>query len=400
MVRAIKGPNFSGKSHYLKCLAKYPSIDAETDVFFKKDLERDSRYSIYIGYKPENHFTGVFDTTFDELLRLTPYNKINIHIRELIDKIGFSRLAAQNPYTLSGGEKALLAILSSAILNPKVLAIDTTLEQLDNANKEILLECLNELSIPQIVFSDNRLIEIDRRLYQNYFFSTLNEKLEEVLDFQYIDTSKFKISSLRIDKSNALKVDRLSFSYGKREIFKDFSMTIVSGNVYHLKGRNGAGKSTLAKILCGVLKPNNDSSIMLNGQKLNLYKNPGKYVGYSYQMPDDQLFGSSVKEELKEASSELLKEAMVDIFGLRYVLEQHPFDLPIAMRKRLCLAAMLVNDRPIYIIDEPTLFLDDNNLNNLVEIINILKAQGKIIVLISHSDFFIGKFNGLSKIEL
>jgi len=400
MIRAIKGSNFSGRSYYLKCLAKYPSVEAQERTFFKTNLERDSRYSIYIGAKPEDYFTGIFDTTFDELLRLTPYNEVNTHIKELIEKIDFLRLANQNPFTLSGGEKTLLAVLASTILNPKVFAIDTTLEQLDNTNKELLLQCLNELSIPQIVFADNRLIEVDAQLYKNDFFPLLDEKLEERLDFQNIDASKFKIDFQQIKNNNIIEIDSLSFSYGKRKIFKDFSLTLNSGNVYHLKGRNGAGKSTLAKILCGVLKPNKDLSITLNGQKTNLYKNPGKYVGYSYQMPDDQLFSSSVKEELKDTSSEALRDIVIKTFGLTGVLEQHPFDIPISLRKRLSLAAMFIKDRPIYIIDEPTLFLDDDNLNNIVQIINQLRSQGKIIVLISHSGYFIGKFSNLLSIEL
>ncbi len=52
-----------------------------------------------------------------------------------------------------------------------------------------------------------------------------------------------------------IKVDQLTFSYGKKQLFKKLSFTAKTGNIYGLLGKNGAGKTTLLKLLSGQLRP-------------------------------------------------------------------------------------------------------------------------------------------------
>jgi len=398
MIKAIYGTNFSGKSHYLKCFTKYPSKEVLYTIGNDKKLERDSRLSIYVGGIPEYSFTGIFDTVYNELFRLKPEQEISPFIFNIIRETGFDNLYNQNPFTLSGGEKALLAILSAAIMNPKALAIDSTLEQIDNFNKEALLKGLSELSIPAIILSDNRLSEINKKLYKRQSYTPLKEPLLETFSLPEINAKAFQVN--KRNSPHRFIIKNLSFSYNKKIVFKDFSLDIKSGHIIRLFGKNGSGKSTLAKILSGVLKADRNSTFTFNNERVNLYKTPGNLVGYCFQQPDEQLFGSTVLSELALASSSDLKDSVIKAFGLESILDEHPYDLPMTMRKRLSIAATLISDRPIYIIDEPTLYLDDKNIDELSKIFVKLTTHGKTIIIISHSDSFISKFSNLLTIKL
>jgi len=66
----------------------------------------------------------------------------------------------------------------------------------------------------------------------------------------------------------------------------------------------------------------------------------------------------------------------------------HPMDLPLVMRRRLSIAATLAQDRPFYILDEPNLLLDNENINVLSKLLSSLVKCGKTFILITHSEIF------------
>lgn len=399
MIRAIKGNNFSGKSFYLKCFTNYPSPVVQKVNTLTKVLNRDIRRSLYIHPIPEYSFTGVFDTLRDELLRFSNPKEISPLIQEFITSFGIDDLFDQNPFSLSGGEKSMTAVLAFAIMNPKALAIDTTLEQLDNKRRERLLKCLDVLDIPEIIYTDNRLDEIDNSLFQLIPFNPLKESEKEMLPIESIRSELFNPTSNQ--EGCTLEVHDINFSYGRKRILHNLSFTLEPGNIYHLKGENGSGKSTLSKLLTGVLKPKKSSHLKINGKETKLYKSPGKFVGYSFQQPDEQFFATSIANELQlEKNNKEYRASVLQTFGLSNLVNLHPFDLPISLRKRLAIATTLVEEKAIYILDEPTLYLDNNSVEDLSKIINQITNNGKTVVLVSHSESFISRFDRIKIIQL
>lgn len=404
MVKAIIGPNFSGKSFYLQSYSGFQPGRDNQAIRFDSQLFRDSRKDLYLGAVPDNFLSGFFSTVRTEIFRYRQSSTFNeqelsAHFRDINWEGFFSR----NPYTLSGGEKTIISTLSFAISNPRALCIDSTLEQLGEDWKISLLNFLDRLSIPEIILSDNRIAELPAAFFTAMDYKAIEENYSAEMKLNGIDSNLMIIPAG--NKNHELQVNNLSFSYGKNKIFSNLNLHLETGKMYHLKGKNGAGKSTLSKILSGLLIPGKGTNILLDQTKLNLYDHPGKIVGYTFQQPDDQLFGKSVKEELglleKNASRNAkFVQSLIETFGLKELLNFHPFELPVSMKKRLSVLAALSVDRPFYILDEPTLYLDDANVKQLKLVLEKLIQAEKGIVLISHSKTFIDSFSSIKTIDI
>ena len=82
------------------------------------------------------------------------------------------------------------------------------------------------------------------------------------------ETEALKMFPLVYDKERLVTVDQISFARGERQIFREFSLEIRSGDRIALKGRNGCGKSTLLKLIAGVEEP--DAGQIRIGSRLKI----------------------------------------------------------------------------------------------------------------------------------
>ena len=182
------------------------------------------------------------------------------------------------------------------------------------------------------------------------------------------------------------------------------SLEIGSGDCLAIIGENGAGKTTLAKHLNGLLKPSQGQVII--GGESTAGLTPAKiarHVGYAFQNPDQQLFARMVREEVRFGPANLgysdqeveeYTEAALQVVGLWDQAERHPYDLHLADRKLLTLAAILAMQTPIVIFDEPTTGQDARHIELIGSIIGDLKSQGRTVISISHDlDFCAAYFD-------
>jgi energy-coupling factor transport system ATP-binding protein len=384
----ITGNNFSGRSNYLKTLLS--------------NSEENNRTNIYIGEQPSNFITGIFPTVKSEInlhIVNTEWNTKN-KIFDLFSAYNFEKHQSKNPFSLSGGEQSILVILSNLLLQPQKLAIDTTLEQLNEEWRSPLLTAIQNGNFhnSHLFLSDNRLKEYNLYNTANIFSPQQDITYDQKFEKPFVD---YQLQT-QIDEKKIELVD-LSFSYVKNDfILNNVNVCLEPSNIYHLKGSNGAGKSTLAKILTGILKgvvKTKNGRLLVNDKEYNVYKYPGSLVGYSFQNPDEQLFSATVENEvlipIKNEPVEYTRkrEIFLGMFGLQNIRKCHPAELPFVMRKRIALAATLAMDRAWYILDEPTLGQDDFFVVFLVELLDYLIKQGKGIIIISHSESFVEKLN-------
>lgn len=380
-ITLIKGNNFSGRSHYLKAITG----------FYAEDLT--SINGVYIGPVPTNYLSGLAMRVKEELrLHNTGVNeKETVH--HLISEFGLSYLLEQNPFTLSGGEQAMVAILSGILLHPGKVAIDVLLEQINDQWKIPLLDKMAKglFNKEHFFIADNRLDELNIPIAS--YDQLLNfepEKIEHSCNFQPIDGIKFSTDCY--SKQNVtLSLQNVSYEYKKnKQVLKDVNIDLKPGSIYHLEGVNGAGKSTFSKILTGILKLKNGSALYANNEEVNTYKKPGNLVGYSFQNPNEQLFATTVYEEVlpfgfNSKQDNERRNVLLEAFGLQEILKEHPSEMPFTIRKRIALAATLAMDRPWYILDEPTIGIDNDNVLQIAEVIKRLVSIGKSFILISHA---------------
>ena len=173
----------------------------------------------------------------------------------------------------------------------------------------------------------------------------------------------------------------------------DLSMSVTKGEMFGLLGPNGAGKSTLTRMISGMLNPTSGTikvgnySIQDDSMKVKelLGVVPQDIVLYDYLNAKEnlsfygRLYGLSGKK-LKDRIDELLKFTQLD----EKAVKRHVSTYSGGMKRRVNIAAALLHEPQVILLDEPTAGLDPQNKHALWEIIQSLKKQGKTIVLTTH----------------
>jgi len=383
----ICGNNFSGRTNYLKSMIKNNSNNVNKPNF------------IYIGEQPSNFISGIFPTVRNEfdLHSLSAGKDVLDVVKGLFTIYGFENHLDKNPFILSGGEQTILVVLCSLLLHPDSLAIDTTIEQLNAEWRLPLFEAIQQGGFldTKVFLADNRLKE-----YQLNDLAMPTIKFEQTSHKYIFEEPILRRHIPSKDMSHSIELIDLTFAYSiGKKILDKVNVLLEPQNIYHLGGKNGAGKTTLAKLLTGILKLKS-GKIKVDDKAYNAFKFPGNLVGYSFQNPDEQIFSSTVENEvlihLKREPSEYTerREIYIEMFGLKSVRNCHPAELPFVMRKRISLAATLAMDRPWYILDEPTLGQDESFVEFLIALLNDLAENGKGVIVISHSKSFTEKLRG------
>lgn len=200
-----------------------------------------------------------------------------------------------------------------------------------------------------------------------------------------------------------LEIDNVSYVYpNNHKALENISLSFDKGESVAIIGQNGAGKTTLSKLINKLLNVT-EGEIYIDGKSIKNLTTAtvARKVGYVFQNPDEQIFQDSIFNEIAYAlkllkySNEDIKqrvEEVAKICGLDKYLSEHPYNLPYSKRKFITIAAVLVMDTDIVILDEPTAGQDINSINRLGEILEYLKSKGKIIITITHDMEFVAKY--------
>jgi energy-coupling factor transport system ATP-binding protein len=196
-----------------------------------------------------------------------------------------------------------------------------------------------------------------------------------------------------------LRVDNVSFRYPSGvEALRGVSLRLDAGERVAILGRNGAGKSTLVRHLNGLLRPSAGQVLHAaeSGERdirRRTVAQCARHVGIVFQDVRNQLFARTVREELRFGPRNLgfaaervdaLVERSLEALELRAVADEHPYDLPPAQRRLVAVAAVLANDAPVLVLDEPTAGLDAPAIALLVRLSHEEAARGRCVVAISH----------------
>ncbi|MCD6421326.1 MAG: ABC transporter ATP-binding protein [Thaumarchaeota archaeon] len=172
------------------------------------------------------------------------------------------------------------------------------------------------------------------------------------------------------------------------------SLRIGDGEVVALMGENGAGKTTLLKHLNGLLKPTSGRVLVdgIDTRKATVAQ-LARTVGLVFQNAEDMFFSSSVWEEVAFALrnfgySERVVERRVD-WALKFMEREKysdasPFLLSGGEKKRLALAIILAWSPKVIALDEPTTGQDQLQKEKLLQMIKLLREQGRTIIVSTH----------------
>ncbi len=196
--------------------------------------------------------------------------------------------------------------------------------------------------------------------------------------------------------TSLLEVQHLAKSYGKKEVVKDISFSMHSGEVIGLLGPNGAGKTTTFYMIVGFLKAK-QGTILLNGEditELPMYIRSKKGLSYLPQEPsifrklsveDNIRLVAQTRRDLSRHEQEARVEELLDEFGIQDVRKQKGYTLSGGERRRTEIARALASNPQFLLLDEPFAGIDPKAVYEIKQLIKTLSSRGIRILLTDHT---------------
>jgi ABC-2 type transport system ATP-binding protein len=191
-----------------------------------------------------------------------------------------------------------------------------------------------------------------------------------------------------------IQIQSLSKKYKDSDAFSlnDLTLSIYEGQIFGLLGPNGAGKTTLISLLCGLIKPTSGSFTINNlmyADNANAIKKvigvvPQEYALYPTLTAKENLlyFGSMyglIGKELKQKVTENL-----DFLGLLKFADKRVETFSGGMKRRVNLIAGILHNPKILFLDEPTVGVDVQSKNAIIDYLTQLNQLGTTIIYTSH----------------
>lgn len=213
---------------------------------------------------------------------------------------------------------------------------------------------------------------------------------------------------------SVISLEHVGYRYplGREDAVRDVSFQVEQGQVCALLGANGSGKTTICNLIRGFIprfyRGETTGLVQLAGRPVEQYDDAEltETVGYSFQNPFTQMSGvkDNVREEIAYALENLGVEretmaarvdAMIELLHLGDIADANPLELSGGQRQRVAIAAVLVTDPPIVVLDEPTSQLDPQSTEDVFNIIALLKRQGKTVILVEHKIDLVARYSDL-----
>lgn len=171
-------------------------------------------------------------------------------------------------------------------------------------------------------------------------------------------------------------------------VLDHISLELESGNIYGVQGKNGCGKTMLMRIICGLIRPTS-GKIMLNDEILGKDISFPRSVGVLIENPSF-LNGYTGFENLKMLSDlrdHLPSEKICDTLfriGLDPADKRVYRKYSLGMKQKLGIAAAVMGDPELVILDEPINAIDEASVQNVRDILHDLKEKGSVIIIACH----------------
>ncbi|MEY8757534.1 ABC transporter ATP-binding protein [Peribacillus frigoritolerans] len=412
----LLGPSGCGKSTLLQVLSGLIPNSIEVPMKAEK-LKCPSSWG-YVFQDPDSQFCMPFaDEEIAFVLEnlSVPKEEMKEKIENQIRNVGLN-LGHTSIETLSGGMKQRLAIASVLALEPEVIFLDEPTAMLDPEGTKEIWDLLKEVGkdktviivehkidhvlefIERIVLlnDDGQIIADGPRdtilsLYKNemrehgiWFPGVWDEYIQK-----YAPTREHQFT----DGLPLLDVQGFSGFRNKEEKIKVEELKVHSGEWIVIRGENGAGKSTLLHALMQFIKTNGTYELL--GTPIKKVKNPTDHMTFVFQNPEFQFVANTVYDEIayslridKRPQQEIDERvrSLLKVFRLEAHRDKHPFQLSMGQKRRLSVAASIVIDKKIILLDEPTFGQDSKNTFALLEWFEEYRRRGITVIMVTHDE--------------
>ncbi len=353
-------------------------------------------------------------------------------VEEVLDLLGIAALRERDVATLSGGERQRVAVAAALALQPGLLALDEPTSQLDPWGAEEVLTALTRLNEDlglTVVLAEHRLervvghadrlrvltgtgappldgpprpvlaamdpalvpplVALGRRLGWHPLPLSIKEGRAEVRRDARVPISP-PPDPAPPSGPPSVRFQAVTAGYGRSAVLRGLDLEARPGELVALMGRNGAGKTTLLRLAMGLHRPSAGRIAVLGRDAARLHPAElAQDVGYVPQNPTALLFAETLRDELAftlkhHAGRGRDPEALLATLGLAQAAGRNPRDLSGGERERAALAAVLVGDPRVLLLDEPTRGMDAARKRALGDLLVRLREEGVTILLATH----------------
>ncbi len=189
-----------------------------------------------------------------------------------------------------------------------------------------------------------------------------------------------------------LRAEHLVKKFGEKTAVDDVSFEVYGGEIFGFLGPNGAGKTTTIKILVGLLQPSQGTAVVGGYDVLSHSIQAKAASGY---VPDEpNLYAKLSGRELLNFVGDLYdlsrpqiarrSEELLHLFGLDDAADELVESYSHGMQQKMSLAAALIHDPKVLVLDEPTVGLDPKSARLIKDILRQLADRGAAIMLSTH----------------
>lgn len=183
-----------------------------------------------------------------------------------------------------------------------------------------------------------------------------------------------------------LELENISKRLGSTVALRNVSLRVESGERVAISGANGAGKSTLARIIAGVIRPDRGSVRWKNSELRGVLRREVGFVPEAADPPGHLTIAELLHLVSATKECEPCSRALVERLDIAALLGARISELSLGQRRRACLAAALVGDPALLILDEPTNGLDSAAIANLAALLT--EQAERTVLLVTHDPAF------------
>lgn len=295
-----------------------------------------------------------------------PKEEIITRVNAAVKDFKIQRLMGKSLFSLSGGEKQMIACASVCVTSPGIVVLDEPSSNLDVRHIAILAEIIRKWKAQgkTMIISEHRLYYLtgiaDRFVCLTKGKLAFDLSAKELLrldteklcalGLRTLDVSRLKPKSAGGESSQSLYFENFNFSYKRhKECLAVEKLCVPKNEVIAIIGNNGAAKSTFGRCLCGIEK----KGTLLDGKEIFSYKSRLKKSYMVMQEVNHQLFTESVIDELlisMKAPNEKAALKILAQLGLSEYAKRHPMSLSGGEKQRVAVATALASDREYIIL--------------------------------------------------
>ena len=185
---------------------------------------------------------------------------------------------------------------------------------------------------------------------------------------------------------NELKIEDLTCYRGANLVLKDLNTKLKSGETLVIRGSNGSGKTTLLRVLSNFIKSYN-GTIFFNNQnvlEISNYRYFFNFVGQKNSLKDNL----SVKNNLKLweiiYQKKISYKEILEDFNISHLMDRDVASLSDGQKKCISLLRLNFTESKIWYLDEPFVFLDEENSQKLIQKIKNFNNKNGIVIITSN----------------